>query len=63
MDKIDRSHIKRGMFLKGGEFPGRIVGAEALELEAADEKFDEAARLHDLLDKTKRALAALKAKI
>ena len=61
---MDRAKIEKGMFLTSGP-PADLTLTKVFvtqSVEETDEKFDEAARLHDLLDKTKRAIAALKGK-
>ena len=62
----DRTMVKAGDFLTGGP---PVAGAQLTKVHVAnaaptidetDEKFDEAARLHEILEKTKAALDALK---
>lgn len=63
---VERTQIKAGMFLTSGppatgDMVTKVLAVKSLE--EIDEKFDEAARMQAMLEKTRAAIAALKSKI
>ena len=68
MPQIDKTTIRKGMFMTGGppatgaQLTKVFIAESAEDLEAADREFERLSRLNEALEQTRKALAALKSK-